>query len=230
MPPTAGFPGAGKDVATNLERSLSELGVTYVDMVLLHFPSGAMGFPGSAQQRKADWLAMEAFAKAGKARAIGISHYCKKHYDEIMAFATLPIALQQDEYHIGMGHATQPQLKNKAENEARGTQFMGFSSLCGPCGNATNPGGEEAGQVLINGKLVSDIGKKYGKSGAQVSLKWVVQQGIPVIPKAHNPQYQKENFELFDWTLSSGDMAALSGATFPAVTASDGPECDNPAS
>jgi 2,5-diketo-D-gluconate reductase A len=229
-PAAAGFPGAGSPVATNAATALRELGVDYVDMMLLHWPSGANGMAGSAAQRVEDWLALEAFAKAGSARAIGISHYCKKHYEEIVAVATLPVALQQDEFHVGMGGATQPQLKNKAANEANGTQFMGFSSLCGPCGNATDPAGEEAGTALISGALVTSIGEKYGKSGAQVALKWVVQQGIPVIPKAHNAAYQKENFELFDWTLSAGDMAALSGAAFPPVSASDGPECDNPAS
>jgi diketogulonate reductase-like aldo/keto reductase len=65
---------------------------------------------------------------------------------------------------------------------------------------------------------VSSIGRKHGKSGAQVALKWQVQQQIPVIPKAQQLAYQEENLALFGWELSQEDLDALSGATSPGVS------------
>ena len=97
--------------------------------------------------------------------------------------------------------------------KSKGIVFQSFSPLCGPCGTTE----------LLNGTLVTSIGKKYGKSGAQVSLKWQVQQGIPVIPKTDNPAYLKENIDLFDWKLSDDDMATLTAATSPPVAGTPPP-------
>merc|ERR1712066_656383 len=72
-------------------------------------------------------------------------------------------------------------------------------------------------KVLTTGTLVTGIGKKYNKTGAQVSLRWLVQQNIPVIPKSQSAKHIKENMELFDFELSAEDMTALSAATAPAV-------------
>lgn len=95
----------------------------------------------------------------------------------------------------------------------QGINFQAFSSLCGPCQTASGAPDTE----LVNGPFVTAIGKKYGKSAAQVSLKWVVQQGIPVLPKASRADYQQENIDLFDWELSEEDMAALTAHATPAV-------------
>merc|ERR1711920_499296 len=67
------------------------------------------------------------------------------------------------------------------------------------------------------GPLVTGIGKKYNKTGAQIALKWLVQQQIPVIPKSHSETHIKENMELFDFELSKADMMSLTQATVPAV-------------
>lgn len=99
---------------------------------------------------------------------------------------------------------------------SKGITYEGFSPLCGPCG-------EQAHSALITGDLVTSIGKKYNKTGAQVSLKWQVQQGIPVIPKTFNPTHLRQNMDLFDWTLYGEDMHALTQATTPAVAGASGP-------
>jgi diketogulonate reductase-like aldo/keto reductase len=90
-----------------------------------------------------------------------------------------------------------------------GVKFMSFSPLCGPCGDQKD--------TLVTGDLVTSIGRKYGKTGAQVALKWLVQQDIPVIPKTGNLQHLKENLDLFSFTLSDEDMVALTQATKPSV-------------
>ena len=95
-------------------------------------------------------------------------------------------------------------------DKVAGVTYQGFSPLCGPCSAADHA-------LLISGPLVTKIGAAHGKSGAQVSLKWQVQLGIPVIPKTNNPQYLAENIDLFDWTLSDDEMALLTAATKPPV-------------
>ena len=117
----------------------------------------------------------------------------------------------QVEFHIGMGSGGVNSTDGLKFMREKGVAFLSFSTLCGPCG-------ADAHEELINGPLVSQIGAKYKKSGAQVSLKWAVQQGIPVVPKSANPTHLKENLDLFGWSLTKEEMATLSAATSPPVT------------
>lgn len=192
-----------------LDQCLSELKLDYVDLMLVHFPA-SFGGVGSPAIRKEQWLAMERWAKAGKARAIGVSHYCRSHLDDVLSVNSVPIALNQVEYHIGMGSASSEATDDKDYCQSKGIVYMSFSTLCGPCpapGNTT----------LIDGPLVTEIGKAHKKVGSQVSLRWAVQQGIPVVPKSDVPQHLKENFELFDFELTPEEMQRLTSATEPAV-------------
>lgn len=184
---------------------LDELQTDYIDLMLLHWPAS------TADLRKQQWMALEAFASAGRSRAIGISHYCRTHVQEVLTYSTLPIAITQEQYHVGMGQDTQTRLHDKQFMEAHGIRYESYSTLCGPCPFPDNT-------TLLTGQLVSDIGKKYNKTGAQVSLRWVVQQNIPVIPKSSSMEHLRENFELFDFSLSTEDMKALNLTTSPAET------------
>jgi len=203
---TSKIPGGLNATATEqtLELGMKQLGLEYVDLMLLHYP-----VPHG--DRKAEWLALEKWAKKGKARAIGVSHYCKSHLDEVLSVATLPVALNQNQYHVGMGTDSQPELHDKAYSESKGVVFMGYSSLCGPCPKPHNT-------ELISGDLVTSIGKAHNKTGAQVALKWVLQQKIPVIPKAAKQSYLEEDFDLFDFELTKGEMARLTASTSPPET------------
>lgn len=202
---------------TCLDQDLAQLQVEYIDLMLVHYPCtmDAKAAGGKAS-RQAMWKVMEKFVQDGKARAIGVSHYCKRHLQDVLEIATLPISVNQVQYHVGMGSSSTSGANatdNKEFCDSNGITYQSFSPLCGPCQDAKgNPD-----RSLITGPMVTEIGKKYGKSGAQVSLKWQVQQGIPVIPKTDNPVHLQENIDLFDWTLSDADMATLSAATSPAV-------------
>lgn len=209
---TSKVPGGLNASATEaaLEDSLQELNLEYVDLMLLHFPANWDGQGGSTL-RKEEWLALEKWAKTGKARAIGISHYCQTHLQDVLDVATVPVAVNQNQYHVGMGSDTQPRLHDKAFVEAQGILYQSYSPLCGPCPKPDN-------MALITGDLVTGIGKTYNKTGAQVALRWVVQQGIPIIPKSHNPKHQAENFDVFDFELSAEEMKQLTAATTPAET------------
>uniref|UniRef100_A0A7S1HRI9 NADP-dependent oxidoreductase domain-containing protein n=1 Tax=Eutreptiella gymnastica TaxID=73025 RepID=A0A7S1HRI9_9EUGL len=210
---TSKIPGGLNATATTaaLELCLQQLGLEYVDLMLVHFPADwGLRNTGTAQ-RVEQWRAMEAFVAAGKARAIGVSHYCKRHLQDLMPVTTRPIAVNQVQFHVGMGQAGPNATDDKAFCEAHGITYASFSPLCGPCGTTE----------LINGPLVTSIGARHGKTGAQVSLRWQVQQGIPVIPKSQSPKHLKDNLDLFDWALTDAEMQALSAAVSPAV-AGDG--------
>ena len=99
---TSKIPGGLNASATTsaLEQSLAQLKLPYVDLMLLHWPGSG------AKSRQEQWVALESWAKQGKARAIGISHYCRHHLDDILKVATLPVALNQVQYHVGMVRRT----------------------------------------------------------------------------------------------------------------------------
>merc|ERR1712232_1337801 len=77
--------------------NFKQLQLDYVDLMLIHIPATG------AQARQEQWLALEKFAKAGKAKAIGVSHHCKSQLQDVLAVATLPVAVNQVQYHVGMG-------------------------------------------------------------------------------------------------------------------------------
>eukprot|EP00316_Scyphosphaera_apsteinii_P001702 CAMPEP_0119313612 /NCGR_PEP_ID=MMETSP1333-20130426/29664_1 /TAXON_ID=418940 /ORGANISM="Scyphosphaera apsteinii, Strain RCC1455" /LENGTH=293 /DNA_ID=CAMNT_0007318477 /DNA_START=83 /DNA_END=964 /DNA_ORIENTATION=- len=205
--------------ASALELSLSQLfpgdPLAYVDLMLVHFPA-TWGGSGGKAMRQAQWRAMESFVHKGKSRAIGVSHYCRKHLDDVLAIATIRPAVNQVQYHVGMGTASGNATDDLEYMRKQGVTYESFSPLCGPCGGTDS-------HALITGKLVTDIGAKYGKSGPQVALKWQVQRGIPVIPKTSNLAHMRENFDLFSWNLTQADMAELTAATVPAVAGNPGP-------
>ena len=204
-------------MATN-EQTLRELNTSYVDLLLVHFPVPSQPFNatgGSAALRQAQWKAMEDFARAGKARAIGVSHHCQHHMEDILAVATLPIAANQVEYHVGMCGGADSQAWMVANN----ITLLSYLPLCGQCDGAD-------GHALINGSLVSGIGAKHGKSGAQVSIRWLVQSGVPAIPRSKDPAFTAQDLDVFDFELDAVDMAALNAATSPKPA--DGPAADCP--
>merc|ERR1712232_689055 len=98
-----------------------------------------------------------------------------------------------------------------------GILYQSFSPLCGPCSPPDN-------KELVTGKLVTEIGAAHNKSGVQIALKWLVQQGIPVIPRSDKMQHVKANMDLFDFDLSAKEMAQLSGATSSAAGGGPGPQ------
>lgn len=212
---TSKVPGGLDGPATTavVKESLEALGLPSVDLMLIHFPAAWNGTGG--ENRVAAWRALERAVSAGQARAIGVSHFCPRHLEEILAVATVPVAVNQAEYHVGMFGTGVNKTDGIAFDTAHNVTYESFMPLCGQCRDPE----------LITGPVTNGIGHKYGKTGAQVALRWLVQQGIPVIPRSGNKQHQLDNMDIFDFELSTEDMKSLDKFSNSKLSGSGG-DCD----
>ena len=108
--------------------------------------------------------------------------------------------MNQFKYHIGMG----------ADPEG----LVSYCKSKGIVPQAYSPLGDNTTE-LISGPLVSRLGQAHGKSGVQVALKWIWQNGVAVLTKSGNPAHLKQDLDLFDWSLTSDEMASANAATTP---------------
>lgn len=199
------------------EDNLKQLGLDYVDLLLVHFPCKFDGKTGCDKaDRQTTWKGLEQMHKEGKARAIGVSHYCQQHLEDVLEVNTVPIAINQQEWHVGMG--SDPRGV-RSFGEKHGITFQSFSPLCGPCGDKLD-------KELITGQLVTGIGKKYNVSGPQVALRWLVENGSPVIAKTDKLEHLKEDLDLFRFKLTPADLAALDAATSPPSVETVADDCN----
>ena len=193
------------------KQNLMELGLDYVDHLMTHFPADWNENEASPDLRREEWLALEQIYYSGEARSIGVSHYCESHLLDIMGIANVLPSINQVEYHVGS-----QDVDNVMQTcRLLGITFMSFSPLCGPC----NYDPEDS---LTNGTLVNDIASHYPNvTGSQVALRYVVQQGIPVIPKSNSMKHIESNRDIFNFELSLYDMDRLAAATKPSAERGD---------
>ena len=173
-----------EEAKKSVKESMRKLKTDYIDLVLLHQPfSDAYGA----------YRALEELYEAGKIRAIGISNF----YDRMVDFASfnrIKPMVNQVETHI---YNQQKELKEWADKY--GIQLEAWA-----------PFGEGRGGTFDNPAIVK-LAEKYGKTPAQVMLRWHIQRGIVVIPKSTHIDRMEENFNVFDFTLSDEDMDAIAG-------------------
>ena len=177
------------DLEGAFAESLANLETDYVDLYLVHWPV--------PEHYVETWLTMEKFFKSGRARAIGISNFLPRHIEEIKKVWSIAPALNQVELH--------PRLTQKPLLEACKAEGIILQSWS-PLG-----GGKDwdfKGSLLAN-ELLASIGKKYGKSVAQVILRWNIELGIVTIPKSVTPKRIKENMDIFDFALTDGEIVAI---------------------
>lgn len=180
--------GEGK-TAQAIDAMLERMQLDYIDLLYVHQPVG--DFVGA-------WKDMEKAVAAGKVRALGISNFDANDevFNRIMEAATIKLAVLQMECH--------PYAQRLAVREKAKTHNIQVECWF-PLGGAMSNG------ALLKDPTIMEIAKAHGKTAAQVILRWHIQEGFSVIPGASNPDYIKENIDIFDFTLTDDEMAEMRG-------------------
>lgn len=166
-----------------VEKTLERLDTDYIDLLLIHQPAG---------NYVAGYRQMEKSYKEGKVKAIGLSNFNEEQIREILSICEIKPAILQTEVH--------PYSQEKALKEFLGKEDIVIQAWY-PLGH-----GDEA---LIHEPLFAELAKKYGKSNAQIILRWHIQDGNIVIPGSKNPAHIRDNFNLFDFALTYNEMAQI---------------------
>ena len=168
------------------DASLDKLGVEYVDLYLIHWPT-------PTRDKYVDtYKAFEKLHADGRIRAIGVSNFEPDHLQRLIAETSVIPAVDQIELH--------PHLQQHAARE--------FHAEQGIATEAWSPLG--SGKGLLEVPAIVAIAQKHGRTPAQVVLRWHLQLGNVVIPKSVTPSRIKENIEVFDFSLDTEDLAAIS--------------------
>ena len=169
--------------ADAVEKTLERLDTDYIDLLLIHQPAG---------NYVAGYKQMEKAYREGKVRAIGLSNFSAAQIREILDLCEVKPAVLQTEVHP---YSQEKELKTFLAGE--GIVIQAWY----PLGH-----GDKA---LIEEPLFARLGQKYGKSSAQIILRWHIQDGNIVIPGSKNPEHIKANLDLFDFALTDGEMAQI---------------------
>ena len=176
------------------QKTLDRLGLDYLDLYLIHWPANETQFGAEAAKINAEtWRAMEELYHAGKIRAIGLSNFMPHHFKKLLETATVKPMVDQIEVHPGWTHA----------DEIKELQAMDIVV------EAWGPLGGQGATVLTN-PTMQEIATAHNKSTAQVSLRWVLQQGVLPLPKSVHVDRMKQNMDIFDFELSPTEMATIS--------------------
>ena len=178
------------------EKAVGKLGVDYLDLLILHQP-----VPGRFDKTTAAYKALEALLADGHVRAIGVSNFMPHHLKQLLAETDIVPAVNQVELHP---YFSQPDVQTA--NAEHGILTQAWS----PIGGITfYPGWGEDRKNVMDDPAIAAIAETHDKSPAQVMLRWHLQQGRSAIPKSTNPARIAENFDVFDFGLSSDELAAI---------------------
>lgn len=179
------FQGNDRAIA-GLDESLHRLGVDYVDLLLIHWP-----LP-QRDQYISTWKTFEKLVAAGKTRSIGLSNFKPAHIDRLLAESSIRPAVNQIQLNPSITRSDQ----------------VAYNTRMGIVTEAWSPLG--AGNDLLKDPTLTTIATKYGKTPGQVVLRWHIDLGIVTIPRSSNPDRIAQNIDIFDFTLTSEEIAAIS--------------------
>ncbi|CAM4169383.1 aldo/keto reductase [Saccharibacillus endophyticus] len=179
------------------DATMEKLGLDVLDLYLIHWPVKG--------KYKDTWRAMEKLYKDGRIRAIGVSNFQPHHLDDLLEDAEVVPAVNQVEFHPLL---TQNELLDYCAK--KGIQVEAWSPL--------------ARGLLFDNEVVTGLGDKYGKSPAQILLRWVLDKGVVVLTRSVKESRIVENADLFDFTLTPEDVTALEALNKNERT---GPDPDN---
>lgn len=166
-----------------IQRSLDKLGLDYLDLYLLHQPMG--DYIGA-------YRAMEEAYKEGKIKAIGVCNFCPARLTDLCETVEVTPAVNQVELHP---------FFQQEDALALMKEYGVIPEAWGPFA--------EGNHGIFTHPVLTEIGKKYGKSAAQTALRWNVQRGVVVIPKSVHKDRMEQNMDIWDFELSDEDMAEI---------------------
>jgi len=187
---------ADGDLQRSIEASLDRLGLDRVDLALIHWPSKTIPLASSIK-------ALNEVQDRGLARHIGVSNFTVRHIEEVVALSHHPLVCNQIEYH--------PFLNQDAVKAACHRHDIAVVAYCPLC----------RGSDLRGGETIAGLAEKYGRSPAQIVLRWHVQQNVVCIPRTKTPERVPEKAAIFDFELDDGDMAEISALDRHAVRVCD---------
>lgn len=180
------YPSQYANAKEAIDQALKTLDVEYIDLMLLHHPG---------KYDVEAYRAMEHAVKEGKIRSIGLSCYYIKELKELLPTVTITPAVIQNEL-----HPYYQDQETTAYLQAQGIVVESWYPL----------GGRGYTTEMLSNQVLREIGAKYGKTTAQVILRWHLQRNIVIIPGSSNPAHQQENLDLFDFSLTAADMEQIS--------------------
>ncbi len=173
-----------RKAAESIDVSLRKLQTDYIDLLLIHQAYGDVF--GS-------WRAMEKALKEGKVRAIGVSNFQAARFFDFAHYVDVKPMVNQLQCNTAIQQKSIVPLFDEF-----GTKMMAWGPL----------GGQGVDSVVKN-RLLADIGGKYGKTAAQVALRWLTQRGIVAIPKSTHKERMQQNLDVFDFALNDDEMAQI---------------------
>ena len=182
--------GTTEDARAALDESLEKLGLDYVDLYLIHWPNPKAFRPNFAERNAAVWKAMEEGVWDKKVRAIGVSNFHPRHLEPLLEVAEIKPVVNQI-----MVNPSDQQEEVVAFNKAHDILTEAYSPL-------------GTGKIFAVTEL-TDIADKYGKTVAQVVLRWSLHKGYLPLPKSVTASRIKENSDIFDFDLTEEDIAFI---------------------
>lgn len=184
--------GYDKTIAA-FNKSLDTLGLEYLDLYLIHWPANERQFGVNAKKLNQDtWRALEDLYLSGRVRAIGVSNFLKHHLEDLYETARIEPMVDQIEFHPGW-----TQYETVAFCKEKNIQVEAWS----PLGRTT----------IFTDKMINKIANAHNVSVAQVCLRFCLQHDVLPIPKSVHESRMKANLDLFGFTLTAEEMAALDG-------------------
>ena len=190
-----------KDSADAIDANLKQLGLDYVDLLLIHFPP-LLGckVESNCKAIQSQYAALESALADKKTRAIGVSNFCISCFQCLNKTMKVVPAINQVKFHVGMG-----------------SDPGGLKSYCTEHGihmQAYSPLGDNA-SALIDGPILEKIGNAHNKSSVQVALSWIWQNNVPVVTKSTKLAHLKDDINIFDFKFTNDEMKQLNSQTKP---------------
>lgn len=172
---------APRMVALSFNESLEELGVDYVDLLLIHWPNSDVPLEHTLE-------AMVRIRESGKARAIGVSNFPSALWRRALELA--PVSVNQVEFHPYLGQTALVELARE-----RDLQLVAYTPI--------------AKGKIAQEPVIVEIARAHERAPAQVALRWLIQQGVAAIPKSSRRERLEENFRIFDFSLTDDQMTRI---------------------